>query len=399
VNPEERRLLAVTCFGHFLSHYNMLVFPSVAVPLAAMLGLPLGAVLQLSLYQYLLFGITALPWGLACDRFGAKPLLVLFFLGAGLCGLAAALVITDPFLLTLALAGVGLFSGCYHPAGLGLVARGIKRITRGMAYNGIFGNLGLGAAPLFTGLAVWLWSPRAAFVAMGVLNLIGCATMLLLKVDEPARAQGQQARSAQGLVGPFVILLAAMMLGGFTYRGMTVTLPAYLEFQGPELLAWFQAVAGAGISGNLMATIVTSAIFTVGAFGQLAGGWLGERVDPRWGYFTFHAISLPAVLFMAWASNLPLALLAMVYTFFLIGMQPMENTLVSRLSPPAFQHTAYGVKFVLAFGIGALAVELAGLAQESWGLSAVYLGLAGSTALILLAILLLIARTPKMNPA
>ncbi|MCF8043948.1 MAG: hypothetical protein K9L20_17735, partial [Desulfarculaceae bacterium] len=75
MNPEERRLLAVTCFGHFLSHYNMLVFPSVTVPLAAMLGLPLGAVLPISLYQYLLFGITALPWGLACDRFGAKPLL------------------------------------------------------------------------------------------------------------------------------------------------------------------------------------------------------------------------------------------------------------------------------------------------------------------------------------
>ena len=399
MNPEERRLLAVTCFGHFLSHYNMLVFPSVAMPLAAMMGLPLGAVLPLSLYQYLLFGITALPWGLACDRFGAKPLLVLFFLGAGISGLVAALVITDPFLLTLALAGVGLFSGCYHPAGLGLVARGISRIARGMAYNGIFGNLGLGAAPLFTGVAVWLWGPRAAFVVLGVLNLLGFVSMVLLKVDEPQRAQGQEARSAQGMVGPFLILLCAMMLAGFTYRGMTVTLPAYLEFRGPELLAWFQAVGGAGISGNLTATIITSGIFTMGAFGQLAGGWLGERVDPRWGYFTFHAISWPAVLLMVWASNLPLALAALVYAFFLIGMQPMENTLVSRLSPPAFQHTAYGVKFVLTFGIGALAVELAGLVQASWGLSAVYLGIAGFTALVLVAIVTLISRTPKMNPA
>ncbi|BEQ13230.1 MFS transporter [Desulfoferula mesophila] len=399
MNPEEKRLLAVTCFGHFLSHYNMLVFPSVTVPLAAMLGLPLGAVLPLSLYQYLLFGVSALPWGLACDRFGAKPLLVLFFLGAALSGLAAALVITDPFLLTLALAGVGLFSGCYHPAGLGLVARGINRLAKGMAYNGIFGNLGLGAAPLFTGVAVWLWGPRAAFVVLAALNFLGFVSMALLRVDEPPRAQGHQARSAQGLVGPFLILLCAMMLGGFTYRGMTVTLPAYLELRGDELLAWFQAVGGAGISGNLMATIITSGIFTVGAFGQLAGGWLGERVDPRWGYFTFHAISWPAVLLMVWAFNLPLALLALVYAFFLIGMQPMENILVSRLSPPAFQHTAYGVKFVLTFGIGALAVELAGLVQEAWGLSAVYLGIAAFTALVLLAIVALIGVTAKMKPA
>ncbi|MCF8034753.1 MAG: MFS transporter [Desulfarculaceae bacterium] len=399
MNPEERRILAVTCFGHFLSHYNMLVFPSVVLPLAALLNLPLAAVLGLSLWQYLLFGLTALPWGLACDRFGAKPLLMTFFLGAGLCGLAAAAVVDDPLLLSLSLAGVGLFSGCYHPAGLGLVARGVKRIARGMAFNGIFGNLGLGASPLITGLVVWLWGPRAGFVALGVLNLAGFGLMAALRVDEPVRAQGDSARSAKGLVGPFVILLTAMMLGGITYRGLTVSLPTYLEINAPDLLVWFQAVGGAGISGNLMATLITAFIFTVGAAGQYFGGWVGERVDPRWGYLTFHAISIPAVFFMAWAANLPLVVLAMIYVFFLLGMQPMENTLVSRLSPPAFQHTAYGTKFVLTFGVGAFAVKAAGWVEIAWGLGAIYLGIGCVTLVLVGAIAVLIWRTPKMDPA
>ncbi len=399
MNPEERGIMVVTCFGHFLSHYNMLVFPSLVLPLAGLLNMPLAAVLGLSLWQYLLFGITSLPWGLACDRFGAKPLMMVFFLGAGLCGLAAALVADNPTLLSLSLAGVGLFSGAYHPAGLGLVARGIKRIARGMAFNGIFGNLGLGAAPLITGLVVWLWGPRAGFVAMGVLNLAGFALMGMLKMDEPERAQGQEARSAKGLVGPFLILLTAMMLAGVTYRGLTVSLPTYLELNAPELLTWFQAVGGAGVSGNLMATIVTALIFTVGAVGQYFGGWVGERMDPRWGYLYFHAVSIPAVLLMAWASNLPLVLLALIYVFFLLGMQPMENTLVSRLSPPAFQHTAYGTKFTLTFGVGAFAVKAAGWVEVAWGLPAIYVGIACVTVVLVGSIALLINRTPKMEHA
>ncbi|MCB2227352.1 MAG: MFS transporter [Desulfarculaceae bacterium] len=399
MNPEEKHILAVTCFGHFLSHYNMLVFPSVVLPLAALLNLPLAAVLGLSLWQYLLFGLTALPWGLACDRFGAKPLMMVFFMGAGLCGLAAAWFVDDATMLSLCLAGVGLFSGCYHPAGLGLVARGVQRIARGMAFNGIFGNLGLGASPLITGLMVWLWGPRAGFVAMGVLNLAGFGLMAALKLDEPPRASGEDARSAKGLVGPFLILLVAMMLGGITYRGLTVSLPSYLEIDAPALLSWFQAVFGAGVTGNFMATLITAFIFTVGAAGQYFGGWVGERIDPRWGYLTFHAISIPAVFLMAWASNLPLVILAMIYVFFLLGMQPMENTLVSRLSPPAFKHTAYGTKFILTFGVGAFAVKVAGWVEAAWGLGAIYLGIGCVTLALVGTIAILISRTPKMEHA
>lgn len=63
--PNERNVLITTCFGHFLSHFNMLVFPAVMLPLATRLNLPLAEVLGIFFWMYLLFGITALPWGLA----------------------------------------------------------------------------------------------------------------------------------------------------------------------------------------------------------------------------------------------------------------------------------------------------------------------------------------------
>jgi len=395
MQSRERSILAVTCFGHFMSHFNMLMFPPLVLPLAARLGLDLGQTLELSFWMYLLFGISALPWGLLTDRVGAKPMMMLYFLGAGLCALGASLTVDSPGLLSLFLAGIGLFAGIYHPAGLGLVARGVKRLSLGMAYNGIFGNLGLAAAPIITGFINWLWGPAAAYLLLGLLNLGGLALMTFSKVEEPPRAQGEADRSTAGLVGPFLILLVAMMLGGLAYRGATVTIPPYLELKTPELLAWFRSFLPGSLSGNLMATGIMSAVFLVGALGQYLGGRVGDRFDPRWGYFAFHAISLPAVFAMAHLSDLPLVVATAVYLFFLLGMQPMENTLVARLSPPAFRHTAYGTKFVLTFGVGSLSVKLAGWLQQGWGFGSVFTVLGFVTLALVLTILFLISRTSR----
>ncbi|KMY65880.1 hypothetical protein AAU61_19830 [Desulfocarbo indianensis] len=397
MNQQERGILAVTCFGHFLSHFNMLVFPALVLPLSNLLNLTMAQTLALSFWQYLLFGITALPWGLASDRFGARPMLMLFFLGAGLCGLGAAAFLESPWLLSLCLGGVGLFSGIYHPAGLGLIARGVERTSMGMAYNGIFGNLGLAAAPVITGLVFWVWGARAAYVVLALLNFLGLASMFALRVEEPPRAQGAEARSANGMWIPFMILLVAMMLGGFAYRSTTVTLPALFELKTPFLMEWLRGLGWAGVSGNLLATSLTSIIFVVGAVGQYCGGVFGERHDPRWGYFLFHAVSLPAVLIMAWTADLPLFLASLVYLFLLLGMQPMENTLVARLSPPAFKHSAYGAKFVFTFGVGSLAVLMAGEVEMLWGLSQVFSVVALATLLLVGTIAALIARTRTVS--
>jgi MFS family permease len=71
MNANERKILSITCFGHFMSHFNMLIFPALVLPLMQRYGMDLAAVLALSFWMYLLFGITALPWGLLSDRIGA----------------------------------------------------------------------------------------------------------------------------------------------------------------------------------------------------------------------------------------------------------------------------------------------------------------------------------------
>jgi MFS family permease len=159
MNHRERHVLIVTCYGHFMSHFNMLVFPAVVLPLSGMLNMEMANVLGISFWMYLLFGITALPWGIAADRWGPIPLLLMFHFGAGLSALAAGSWIDSPSALSLCLAFLGCFSGIYHPAGLGWISKEVERISLGMAYNGIFGNLGLAAAPLMAGIVNRIWGP------------------------------------------------------------------------------------------------------------------------------------------------------------------------------------------------------------------------------------------------
>ncbi len=390
LTPDERNVLITTCMGHFLSHFNMLTFPAVVLPLAARLNLPLAEVLGFSFWMYLLFGVTALPWGLAADRFGPNILMAVFYGGSGLCGLAAAGWIDAPGTLTLALAGIGLFSGIYHPAGLGLISKQVKRISYGMAINGMFGNLGLAAAPLAAGMVTWIWGPRAAYFVLGGVNLVGLLVMALLPLSD---AGGSRAGQAAGNGGRgFPILLVTMMLGGIAYRGATVMLPAYFELRNQGIVEWLTQHIPATFSANLVATAIASTIFLVGMLGQYLGGRVAERFCLQHSYLVFHLITIPAAFAMAWVANLPLVITALVYFFFLLGMQPIENTLVSRLTPAHLRHSAFGMKFVLTFGLGALAVKGVQAIERNFNITWVYPALGCVSIVLVISIVVLILR-------
>lgn len=390
----EHFVLITTCFGHFLSHFNMLVFPAVVLPLAGRLDMPLAAVLGISFWMYLLFGLTALPWGLIADRLGANTLMRLYYAGAGVCGLIAAAWIDNPRGLAAALAGVGLFSGIYHPTGLGMISKHVSRVSVGMGINGMFGNLGLATAPLTAGIVTWVWGPRAAYLLLGLLNLAGLMVMTVLPLPtaETGPAKVKQSDGSKG----FMILLVTMMLGGIAYRGASVILPAYFELRNADLFQWLSQTLPAGLSANLVATVITSVIFLVGMFGQYMGGRVAERIPLPYGYLVFHLITIGPAFLMARAADLPLIYLALIYFFFLLGMQPIENTLVSLLTPARWRHAAFGMKFVLTFGVGALAVKGVGAIEHSAGIQWVYPALGCvSIVLVLTIVALILILKPK----
>lgn len=396
MNKHDTDILTVTCYGHFLSHLNMLVFPAILLPLTQLLQLDLTDTLSLSFSMYLLFGVTSLPWGMLADRFGGRKLLYLFHGGAGVCALLAGWYINSPVWLAWMLAGIGFFSGIYHPAGLGWIAKAVSRTSVGMAYNGMFGNLGLATGPLLAGVVNYFFGPAAVYFMVGLLNLSGIYFLYRTPQGETDLQVKPKKTNSAASWPSFTVLLVAMMLGGIVYRGTTVTLPALFELRGAGIYNWLSGLLN-GLDANVVATVLTSCLYLVGMVGQFVGGYAGERFDLRWGYFLFHAITIPVAFFVALLGDLPLVLMATVHSFFLLGMQPIENTLVARLTPPTLHHSAYGMKFVVSFGVGSLAVKLVEFVKSHGALSDVYTSLGFVSVLLVSVILLLVKVTPSLR--
>lgn len=388
MEPRERKVLINCCYGHFMSHFNMLAFPAVMIPLMTQLNMNMADVLEISFLMYLMFGVSALPWGIAGDKWGGRKFFAIFYAGCGLSGLASAIWVGTPAYLMITLAFLGLFSGIYHPIGSGMISREIKRVSIGMGYNGMFGNLGLATAPFLAGMINWVWGLKAVYLFLGGMNFIGLLLMFVLSrsadKDEAAKIQEPVGGSGNGLLSAFLVLLIVMMLGGIEYRAATVIMPAYFELKTQHVFMWFSGLIGRNISGNVFATSVTSFIFLVGIIGQYIGGRVADRFEPKFCYFIFHLITVPAAIFISITSDISLVLVSIIYFFFLLGMQPIENTLVAKFTPKRFHHSAYGTKFVLTFGVGAMAVKLVGAIEMYSKIENVFLAI-GIIAILLVS--------------
>ncbi len=394
MNADERRIIMATCFGHFMSHFNMMVFPVLILPLTTFYHRDFSQVINLSFLMYLFFGVSALPWGFATDRLGPRRMLTTFFAGAGVCALMAAIFIKSPMLFSLFLAGIGIFSGIYHPAGLGLISKGVREIGKGLGYNGMAGNLGLAFSPLITGFINWLWGPRAAYIFLGLFNLIGIGLLIFLKISDPKSPSTKDMEvGGEGMAKAFAILCIAMMLGGVAFRGLSVTLPSLFELRNPALLKSLSHACSFFRSYNVTASLLSSLVFIIGVFGQYAGGYIADRADLRKAYLTFHSLAFFGALGMAVSTNISLVVIAIFYAFFLLGMQPIENTLVAHYTPVRLRHAAYGTKFILTFGVGSLAVRLVGWVKETWSIQSVFFVMSGVSLCIVTTIFILILVT------
>ena len=338
--------------------------------------MPLDQVLGWSFLGYLLFGLGALPAGLLADRVSPRLLLIVALFGLGVSALAASEA-HNGRALSLCLAAMGACASIYHPVGMSLISHTIDARGRALGVNGMFGNAAIALTPLVTAaLATHIgWQPTYRLVGYVMCAVaVACA---FLPVDDRRHllAEPHIAAPARTALLPFAVLLIAATLAGVSYRGNTLVQPGYFAAHVSEI--------GFGAA--------TSLAYALGIGGQYVGGVLADRHDPRRLYLIFHACSLPALLLMTLLSGLPLIGVAALFAFFSLGMQPIENSLFAQFTPPRWRATAYGLKFVLTFGVGSLAVWLVRWADAlGGGLTYALLALAVVVTLIVAAAALLV---------
>jgi len=302
-------------------------------------------------------------------------------------------------MLSISLAVVGIGNSAYHPTGLALLSKGMRLRGRGLGLNGIFGNLGIALAPFSAGILGWVVGWKITLVFFGVVGILWGLLVVMMPFSIPRLGDRQRGEgvSGQNALVLFLILCAVVVFAGLMYRSFTLVLPSWLEFKFTDDFDKLRNLFGelgktpAEMSfGGLMAALATGLAMIVGMIGQLAGGRIADRMDLRKAYLLFFSLSLPFLLLArlvpGWTS---LPLLGM-FTFFALGLQPIENSLYSMLIPSKWRSSGFGIKFTLGFGVGSIAVANVSRFEPRIGLDGivsliiVFLFLTIATSLVLL---------------
>ncbi|NIR32312.1 MAG: MFS transporter [Gammaproteobacteria bacterium] len=346
---------AVLNLGHFYTHLFLLLHPTAVLAMQRELGGAYGDLLLPSTAAFVAFGAGTLPAGWLGDRWPRERLLVALFLGLAL-GAGLAATASGPGMLTLGLALIGLSASIYHPVGIAMVVEGREQVGRALGINGVFGNLGVAAAPLVAGGLAAAFGWRGAFAAPALVAaltgllyaaLLGCVA----RPDHTAPVSAHT--SAPRPLGPrdrrrlVLVLGTAAFCGGLVFHGTTVVLPKLLE-----------ARLGSALGGLLGVGALATTILAGAAFAQIGVGHLIDRRPIRAVLCALAAAQAVLLLAVGFGAGPALALLALAAMAAVFGEIPIHDTLVAHHAASAWRARLYAVKYVLSLGVSALAVPM-----------------------------------------
>ncbi|MEC9101436.1 MAG: MFS transporter [Pseudomonadota bacterium] len=348
--------------GHALSHLFMMIYPTVVLALEVEFSQPYHVLISLMLAGNILFGAAALPAGYLGDKWGAINMMVVFFLGTGLSAILVGFA-NNEIQIVLSFALVGFFGSIYHPVGIAWIARTINNRGKALGINGVFGSAGMGIAPIMAGILTDLFSWRAAFiipgifcVAIGVILLVFSFKGLIQEYEPEVERDIPESPEGDMKKG-ILLLLFTVACTGLIYQATSFMLPKLIEMRLSDFL-------GDGLIG--VGAMVSIIYFLSGGM-QLLGGWMADRFQLKRVYLICWVLQVPLLIIAGFLNTaLIFPVLAMMVVANTIG-SPAENSLFARYSPPQWRSTAFGVKFVLALGVAALAVPLVSWAHKLVG--------------------------------
>jgi MFS family permease len=363
--------------GHAYDHLFMLLFTTVVLTLEHEPGFEggYGELLALSVTGFIAFGAGSLPAGWLGDRWSRPGMMIVFFIGIGISSILTGLA-TGPFSLGAGLTAIGVFASIYHPIGIAMVAENARKLGREIGVNGVFGNLGVATAAITAGALSDTIGWRTAFIVPGAVAVAtGLAYALFVRAG-PMKATAAPAKRVQASAGEikrvFIILIFATLFAGIVFNATTISLPKVFD----ERLVTLAASA-TGVGGWVFM------VFAIAAVAQVVVGYLLDRYPLKIVYAGVALSQAPLVAAASVAAEAGMVIVAIAMMLSVFGLIPIHDTIVARYTTNEWRSRIYGVKFVLALGVAALAVPLvAGLHALTGGFYWVFMTLAGFAAVI-----------------
>lgn len=356
-----RLSLIFASIGHTYSHLFQPLYYVAVLTLEDELGLTHGETIQLAVLGGMLFGFGAPLAGWLGDRWGAVPMMSIYYIGTG-----AAMVLTGfaqaPWQIMAALGLTGLCASIYHPVGIAWLIRNAVNRGTALGINGIFGGLGPAIAALTAGTIITLMGWRAVFIIPGVLILItGAAFIYLVAKGTIVESRTDRAPSPPANKGDairvFSVLAFSMLCTGVIYQAMQSGLPKMFQLRLEDFL-----------SGEVLGiSTLVAAVFFIAGLMQVVGGWLADKTSPKYVYIGAFIVQVPLLIFLANAAGPLVIVFAVMMISANNGALPAENVILARYVPPSRRALAFGFKFVLAIGFSTLGVQLEAVLFDNTG--------------------------------
>ena len=343
--------------SHFLDHFIMLIFAKAAYDAGRHFGMSYDEIIIYGVAGFILFGAVAPLAASLADRFSRSLLLVIYHFGIGLAAILAGFAQTV-WQLSAAIGLIGAFASIYHPVGIAMLIKSNRRIGFRLGINGVFGNMGVAAAPLIAGILLTMGDWRLCFILPGLFCLIyGFAFIIALEEEYQQPTQKKQVKKS-GFSPNWKLALAAVFLstasGGFVFSAMTFVVPRYFEI---SMVSISSSVAITGLLASL--------VYACASFTQIAVGWIIDRVEPKWVLFGIGIGQIFFIFLTSQFTDYALFFAMLIAMSFVFGQIPITDTILSRYVPDEWRAKALSLKFMLNLVVGAAVLPICGILLQS----------------------------------
>ena len=348
---DSKLTVTYAALGHLLMHMFAAFYFVIVLAIEDDWKLSYDELLNLWFLGSLLVGLGALPAGWISDRWSRSGMIAIMFIGLGisslLCGLSG-----NKVSLFISLSMLGLFCAIYHPAGISWVVNTSKETGKALGFNNIFGGVGIGLGAFFAGVLIEQFNWQAAFMLPGLISLVvGLSLTYHLKsgkisLKNISSEQFKDNPEKNQMLKIAIIMLLSITCLSFVYQILQTSLPKAIDIRLTDSLDLSTSDIG----------YIVAAIYIVSGLMNYVGGILTDKYSEKLIYSIGIIGQGLLLLLIVSLSNYWLIAISLAIVAFNSSILPAENLLLAKFSPEKYQSLVYGIKFIVSFTVGPIAL-------------------------------------------
>ena len=348
---DSKLTVTYAALGHLLMHMFAAFYFVIVLAIEDDWKLSYDELLNLWFLGSLLVGLGALPAGWISDTWSRSGMIAIMFVGLGisslLCGLSG-----NKVSLFISLSLLGLFCAIYHPAGISWVVNTSKETGKALGFNNIFGGVGIGLGAFFAGVLIEQFNWQAAFMLPGLISLVvGLSLTYHLKsgkisLKNISSEQFKDNPEKNQMLKIAIIMLLSITCLSFVYQILQTSLPKAIDIRLTDSLDLSTSDIG----------YIVAAIYIVSGLMNYVGGILTDKYSEKLIYSIGIVGQGLLLLLIVSLSNYWLIAISLAIVAFNSSILPAENLLLAKFSPEKYQSLVYGIKFIVSFTVGPIAL-------------------------------------------